>query len=266
MAGSTHFSHALTATSIQIIVALTAATAAHGEEQIVSLLLTLKHDELLRVQQHQPPPGSVPPRPLLFTSLFTSPAPWHTGVTSTEFWIGERATRNDPGNCSSAWVHDWKTRYGGVDNPAGRRGFLPIGFIPRQNPFYVALPYNDIEGGHTKTEAAQIPWFKETYIRNGRSVCHGHWVAVRAGNNRIAYARWADVGPFRTDCFSYVFGTAPPAWNKNNSAGIDLAPAVIDYLNLRAMDVVDWRFMDYREVPPGPWSAIPNTRVLALKN
>ena len=34
--------------------------------------------------------------------------------------------------------------------PAVGRNFIPVNFVPRQNPFYVALPYNDVEGGHTK--------------------------------------------------------------------------------------------------------------------
>lgn len=238
------------------------ATAAQGQT-VAQFALQFRESELLRLN---PPPALSPPgsdpsyRRSLFGSLFTSPAPWHTNITSTEFWVGERPTRGDPGNCSSAWIHDWRGQYGGVDSPADRRGFLPAAFVPRQNPFYVALPYNDVDGKHTKPEARSvIPWFRDVYVRDGQSVCHGHWVAIRK-DTRIAYATWSDVGPFRTDCYNYVFGSAPPAWNKNNSAGIDLSPAVIAYLNLRSVDVVEWRFVRGREVPPGPWSMIRDAR------
>ena len=123
-----------------------------------------------------------------------------------------------------------------------------------------------MDGKRTLPQAAQfIPWFKESWVRDGQSVCHGHWVAIRKGD-RVAYAVWSDVGPFRSNDWSYVFGNAAPAWNKNQSAGIDLSPAVIDYLNLRSLDVVDWRFVHCREVPPGPWSVIPDSGVLALKD
>ena len=35
----------------------------------------------------------------------------------------------------------------------------------------------------------------------------------------------------------------------DNGAGIDVSPAVRDYLGLRPLDVVDWRFVEQAEVP-----------------
>jgi hypothetical protein len=42
----------------------------------------------------------------------------------------------------------WYYSYGGYDSPdpGSRRDFIQINFVPHQNPFYVALPYNDVEG------------------------------------------------------------------------------------------------------------------------
>ena len=37
-------------------------------------------------------------------------------------------------------------------------------------------------------------------------------------------------------------------------AGLDVSPAVRDYLGLKANDVTDWRFVDFNEVPRGPWA------------
>ena len=77
-----------------------------------------------------------------------------------------------------------------------------MAFVPRQNPFYVALPYNDVTRGRFKPEARLvIPWFKQAYTEPGRSVCKSRWLAIRKGN-RTAYAQWEDCGPFRTDPYT----------------------------------------------------------------
>src|SRR6202011_4630447 len=76
------------------------ATVAHGGETLVELLLKVRQDELLRVNPPMTPPGGVPQRTPLFASLLSlsgTPYPWHR-VTSTEFWIGEKPSRGDPGN------------------------------------------------------------------------------------------------------------------------------------------------------------------------
>ena len=86
-----------------------------------------------------------------------------------------------------------------------------------------------------------------------RSVCKGHWLEIRHGL-KTCYAQWQDVGPFRTDLAAYVFGDQRPAQNVNHGAGIDVSPAVRDYLGLRSLDLVDWRFVEASDVPAGPWS------------
>jgi hypothetical protein len=35
---------------------------------------------------------------------------------------------------------------------------------------------------------------------------------------------------------------------------LDVSPAVRDYLGLQPTDVTDWKFVDFSEVPHGPWS------------
>lgn len=185
--------------------------------------------------------------------------PWKTGIRTTIFWVGERPTPNNPTpNHSSSWDPDWEGSFGGFDNPDpnARRNFLPIAFTPRQNPFYCALPFNDVTRGSTKPESFQvIPWIKEAFERPGKSVCRDRWIAIRHGN-RVAYAQWSDCGPFRTDHWQYVFGTDLPKPNLNGGAGLDVSPAVRDYLALAPTDITDWRFVEFREVPPGPWSRL----------
>jgi len=198
--------------------------------------------------------------PQVFIPTSSRPAiqryPWKTNIVTTVFWVGEQAAGNNPvPNYRSSWDANWTNNYGGFDNPdpSARRSYLPIAFIPRQNPFYCALPYNDVTHGQFKPEAPLvIPWFKQSYTGQGQSVCWHHWIAIRKGN-RTCYAQWEDCGPFRTDHFQYVFGNERPKPNLNHGAGLDVSPAVRDYLGLAPTDVTDWQFVEVRDVPPGPW-------------
>lgn len=185
--------------------------------------------------------------------------PWRTEIVTTTFWIGERPTKNNPTpNHASSWDSQWAQHYGGTDSPDrdDRRNFRPVSFTPRQNPFYVALPYNDVSRGAHKPEAARvIPWFKTDYKGPGVSVLKDRWIAVRF-KGRTAYAQWEDCGPFRTDHSAYVFGTERPKPNLNKGAGLDVSPAVRDFLGMNDTDVTDWKFVEFSEVPKGPWSQL----------
>lgn len=184
--------------------------------------------------------------------------PWKRRIVATVFWIGETPTANNPvPNTKSAWDVNWTENYGGYDDPntSKRDGFVPKAFTPRQNPFYIALPYNDLISGRsgTKTSARHtVPWFDKEFERNGKTVIKGRWVAIRRGA-KVCYAQWEDVGPFETDDWQYVFGDARPKTSGNGGAGIDVSPAVRDYLNFDSRAVCDWRFVDENEVPEGPW-------------
>ena len=196
--------------------------------------------------------------------------PWKTGIVTTVFWVGERPTANNPvPNHTSSWDPEWMRNYGGFDNPdpGARRDFIPVNFTPQQNPFYIALPYNDVTHGATKPEARSvIPWFREEYVKEGQSVCRDRWVAIRK-DNKMCYAQWSDCGPFRTDHWEYVFGTDRPKPNLNGGAGLDVSPAVRDFLGFSTSgrDVCDWKFVDAREVPSGPWARF-GTNNTALRN
>jgi hypothetical protein len=190
--------------------------------------------------------------------------PWKRNIVTTVFWIGEEAAKSNPvANTQSAWDLRWGRHYGGYDSPTDRASYIPAGFIPNQNPFYVALPCNDVNHSHTRPEAAKlIPWFKSSFVRDGESVCKDHWLAIRHGN-RICYAQWEDVGPFRVDRWQYVFGNELPLANRNHNAGLDVSPSVRDYLGMCGMDVCDWKFVDLQEVPNGPWALYGNNNTVA---
>ena len=143
---------------------------------------------------------------------------------------------------------------------------MPVKFTPRQNPFYCALPYNDKAGTGHRPEAPQVvPWFKEAYQGPGVSTCKGRWIAIRKGN-RVVYAQWEDAGPFRTDHWQYVFGDQRPKPNLNKGAGLDVSPAVRDYLGLTETDVTDWKFVDFSEVPRGPWSRLGENNTFVIND
>ncbi len=194
--------------------------------------------------------------------------PWHMNIVTTTFWVGENAAPNNPvANYASSWDQTWSKSYGGLDTPVReqRADYLPIAFTPQQNPFYIALPYNDVSKGAHKPEApAKIPWFREAFREEGKTVLKDRWVAIHF-NGRVAYAQWEDCGPFRTDHADYVFGTERPKPNLNKGAGLDVSPAVRDYLGMGDTDVTDWRFVEFSEVPHGPWATIGNNNSFVLQ-
>jgi hypothetical protein len=215
--------------------------------------LRLRESVLLRVEPRLPRPAAAAASRLGNSRRY----PWKNNIVTTVFWVGEQPTKNNPvPNCKSSWDVKWAKNFGGYDDPdpRARRGYIPAKFIPRQNPFYIALPYNDVTRGKTKPEAPRvIPWFREAFVKEGRSVCKGRWIVVRF-RGREAYAQWEDCGPFRTDHWQYVFGNQRPLPNLNQAAGLDVSPAVRDYLGMRGKDVADWRFVEFNEIPRGPWA------------
>lgn len=186
---------------------------------------------------------------------FRPKSQWKRNVIATVFWVGEQPSQNNPvPNTKSAWDANWQSNFGGYDDPDHRSGWNPSGFVPSLNPFYIALPYNDVApGGVHRPEASKIiPWFWESYRGDGISVCKGRWIAVHH-KGKVCYGQWEDVGPFQTDHWQYVFGKEEPRQNRNQNAGIDLSPAMRDYLSIKSGDTVEWKFIREDDVPRGPW-------------
>lgn len=189
--------------------------------------------------------------------------PWRLGITCTIFWIGEQPTaRNPTPNCKSSWDTNWVANFGGYDdpNPANRIAnhttgeFRPKAFEPQLNPFYVALPYNDVinHRAHKPEAARVIPWFSRMQPQPGRTVLKGRWIQIHR-NGVNCFAQWEDCGPWTTNDWEYVFGNKPPKNKQNGGAGIDISPAIRDYMGLRSGQKVHWRFVEADQVPYGPW-------------
>jgi hypothetical protein len=185
--------------------------------------------------------------------------PWRKNITATVFWIGEKPTaRNRTPNHASSWDTQWQKNYGGFDNPnpAARYNYRPKAFIPKLNPFYIALPFNDCLNHRTHHPIAHrvIPWWhKRADKRPGKTCCKGRWVQIVYGK-RVCYAQWEDCGPFTTNDWQYVFGGKRPKNDQNGGAGIDISPAVRDYLGMGSSGKVHWRFIDFANIPRGAWS------------
>ena len=176
----------------------------------------------------------------------TSTYPWKTDISTTIFWMGASGqglslTPNSPSNYSSPWH--------GVHGAGGLSKETPS----ELNPFYVALPFNDLafqEAGRW-VPASWRPASASTALTT--SACKDRWVEIKGRNGRICYAQWEDVGPLRNDDAEYVFGAARP--HEPSQAGLDVSPAIAKYLGLdRHDDLTSWRFIDAGNVPSGLWT------------
>ena len=191
-------------------------------------------------------------------SKTTSSFPLRRNIVTTYFWIGQGGTPiSATTNIKSAWDSFWKKNFGGIDCPDQRKdakkfreASLPRKFAPTLNPFYVALPFNDI--AFPKKSRKWVYWWDEDKFQKARfeSQCKGRWIMIRF-NNKVCYAQWEDVGPLRYDHAEYVFGDELPT--RHSRAGLDVSPAVRDYLGLSGLDKTDWKFVEYDQVPYGPW-------------
>ena len=169
----------------------------------------------------------------------------HNNIVAEIFWIGEE------GN-SSSWESDWVGSYGGVDTPHQRDLYHPVAFTPNQNPFYVALPYNDLgSDGQLKSNIADyIPWATPNDTPT-QSICKNRWLKITA-NRKDAYGQWEDVGPVGDNDINYLFDRSKPL----TTPSISLSPAIRDYLGIDTNSSVDWEFVDDEDVPDGPWRDI----------
>lgn len=216
------------------------------------------------------------------------PGPWHTQIPVTTFWVGELF---DPGASDgsqriSTYDNDWVSSYGGCDGvvtEAGiceteRRyadeGWFPRRMEPRQNPFYLDVPYDDVhdETGFAR-RCAVIPWADPG--RGGRCDDRDHsylknvWLELVGPSGRECYGQVQDAGPGEYDDARYVFGDddARPANQRYGGAGMDVSPALNGCLGLASLDgtgdLVRWRFVPADDVPDGPWRVIVTTSPVA---
>ena len=207
--------------------------------------------------------------------------PQHTNVTATVFWIGEPvgdgSTEN---NAISAWDDRWLAHYGGVDDyrTVRKPPYFPH-FRPKENPFYLDLPYNDFDdNGDARPDRTQvIPWAKSYAGELARSrstdtpfsLMKNRWVKLWrtvGGKKYTCYGQIEDSGPYVYDDAAYVFGRRDPRPSSRlaQNAGMDVSPAIRDCLRFSGVNNdenrVSWQFVEASQVPRGPWRIVVTTR------
>lgn len=226
--------------------------------------------------------------------------PVHTGIVSTTFWVGERFTDAADGSqvCStydSQWAYHWSgvksgtlggntdckgSPTGGCDGVPGvnkcdteaRKApdFWPTSsaVTPKENPFYLDLPYDDINNPDAFADRCKVvPWANDAGYAGhctdtGFSYMKNRWVKITA-NGQTCYGQIEDAGPGTYHDVAYVFGAtnAKPANREYNSAGLDVSPAMTGCLKFPELDgennLVSWRFVD--QPPAGPWTKVVTT-------
>lgn len=181
----------------------------------------------------------------------TQSYPWKAHIVTTVFWIGEGATpMSSMTNLQSAWDGNWVHNNGGADDQYALSGYASSEHASTLNPFYVALPFNDL-AYPDKTNR----WLPQNWSRPSRrgekmvSACQHRWIEIKNLAGRVCFAQWEDVGPVVTDDAEYVFGTSRPS----ASRGLDVSPAVAKFLGLGSTAYTSWRFVDDEDVQPGMW-------------
>jgi hypothetical protein len=191
--------------------------------------------------------------------------PWKTRIITTEFWIGEGDTPiSSTTNEQSSWDEDWRENNHGTDSPYNRNGYASGSHASTLNPFYVALPFNDLAFPDKSRRYLPSGWYRRPKDGKQVSACKDRWVEIKNGNGDVCYAQWEDVGPLRYDHAEYVFGDESPIGLGNDHAGLDVSPAVAEYLGIEHKDhaTTSWRFVDDEYVPPGAWLKLDEQAVL----
>lgn len=153
--------------------------------------------------------------------------------------------------------------------------------MPRENPFYLDLPYDDInepDGNFTgrATRCNDIPWRNDSGYA-GRctdynfSYMKNRWVMIKA-NGKTCYGQIQDAGPAdeengspHYDDRAYVFGSsdARPLNKSYGKAGMDVSPALNGCLGFSELDGIEkgvsWQFVEAKDVPQGPWTKVITT-------
>jgi hypothetical protein len=248
-------------------------------------------------------PVTMPPS----SSTGSTTYPWHTNIVSTTFWVGEIVDPSlpDGSQVCSTYDRQWAYHWSGVNNGTvskdvagcpgsivggcdglpstnacatekrtAANGYFPTKVTAKENPFYLDLPYDDLNDPIAFAERCQvIPWAnKPGYLGHcadhSFSYLKNRWVRLVGPNGATCYGQIEDAGPSHDNLYhdtAYVFGSmdARPVQGQFNNAGLDVSPALngcLGYTQLDGQnDTVNWQFVDDQAVPAGPWKTIITT-------
>ncbi|MCX6497783.1 MAG: hypothetical protein NTU93_03150 [Arthrobacter sp.] len=250
----------------------------------------------------------------------TSVYPTHTNIISTTFWVGEifNASLADGSQVCSTYSSQWAFQhtgvnlgttpasasgcpgsiYGGCDGVSSgtgsnftcsteardaSNGYFPKNQPqPKENPFYLDLPYDDVNDTVAfQQRCTVIPWAAADNAATGVDHCKdpnysymkNHWVKLTGPNGNVCYGQIQDAGPSSGTAYhdaGYVFGSQNlrPAntdfsTDATQGAGMDVSPALNGCLGFAELngsgDHVSWSFVDRANVPAGPWLKVQTT-------
>jgi hypothetical protein len=246
--------------------------------------------------------------------------PLHTNIVSTTFWVGEifNASLADGSQVCSTFNGQWAFAHTGINlgtvpsSASGCAGSIvggcdgvssgsgasfkcateardaSNGYFPKtapkplENPFYLDLPYDDVNDATAFAQrCSMIPWAAADNAATGVNHCadssysymKNHWVQLTGPNGNTCYGQVEDAGPSSGSLYhdaGYVFGStdARPAnkqfsGDSSQGAGADVSPALNGCLGFASLDGdsdhVSWRFVDRANVPAGPWLNVVTT-------
>src|SRR5664279_26752 len=152
--------------------------------------------------------------------------PMHTNIVSTTFWVGEIFNSGPDGSqVISTYDGRWYSHFGGCDGKivknkcqteprTAANNFFPTSMTPEQNPFYLDLPFDDINDRTAyKERCSVVPWANDPgSIGNCKdqdfSYMKNRWVQLTGPNGRTCYGQVEDAGPGQYHDANYVFGSA----------------------------------------------------------
>lgn len=213
--------------------------------------------------------------------------PLHTRIVATTFWVGEIFDPHSPDGSQVISTYDahWMKHYGGCDGVVTRgrcetqrrvaaNGFFPTRMTPRENPFYLDLPFDDVNNAAAFSQRARlVPWANDPgYAGHAHdpafSYMKNRWVKLMR-DGRTCYGQIEDAGPGDYNDHRYVFGADNhrPASRLYNRAGLDVSPALTGCLVFSELngddDRVNWQFVDAVDVPHGPWTRLVTTQAVS---
>jgi hypothetical protein len=208
--------------------------------------------------------------------------PLHTNIQATTFWVGEvyDPDADDGSQVLSTYDDNWMANYGGCDGRVvgddcvtekryAENNYFPLAMTPLQNPFYLDLPYDDVNNKKGfRMRDSVVPWASQSpYAENSGnsdfSFMKNRWVKLMR-DDLVCFGQIQDAGPGRYFDHKYVFGDDDrrPQNSRWNGAGLDVSPAInscLDFDDLDETQAIDWQFVDDADVPDGPWKILVTT-------
>src|SRR5438270_495526 len=137
-------------------------------------------------------------------------------------------------------------------------------------------------GAVTKAEPTKVKLSKKSETKSEQSGVGVESLAFAPSHLRSAPPSPGDSFPWKHQIVTTVFwiGEKPTEnnpvpnrssswdkdWTKNYGAGLDVSPAVRDYLGLNETDVTDWQFVEFKDVPHGPWSKLGDNNTFVIND